>query len=338
MKTRPTLTTAPRKFLLAAIALLAVEFADAQAARAGTFSYFVTRFPYPVHSQGSSFLSGLPFLFATALSHRYEGFLLVVIAILIALQTSISSLWVIEKTRRKRTRHENRILSARIINAAEEERKNIARELHDDFAQRLSLLMLNIDQLRADVGPQGAARIQDIWDALDKLTTDIHEMSHRLHSSRLRHLGLSAALRDVCQSVSARHHIPVEFYADQDYGNLPEHIALCFYRVAQEALSNAAKYSESPSVEVKLTENPGRLAMSVTDFGVGFDPDSPTEGMGLSSMRERLRMIGGSLHIQTHPGKGTKLVAEAPTGIRTAPQGHEEFSAVQARKHERMHC
>jgi signal transduction histidine kinase len=242
---------------------------------------------------------------------RYEVYSIVFVAALVALQAGLCILWFLEKSRRKRSRRENVILNARLISAAEEERKNIARELHDDFAQRLSLLMVGIDELREDVLPRGSFRIREILDGLDKLATDIHQMSHRLHSSRLRHLGLSAALRDVCRSISNQHHIPIDFAVDQDYRELPEHIALCFYRVAQEALNNAVKHSGSDCIEVRLNGHGQDLAMTIVDYGVGFDPHVATEGMGLSSMRERLRMIGGSLQIQSRPGGGTKLQAEA---------------------------
>jgi signal transduction histidine kinase len=205
-------------------------------------------------------------------------------------------------------------LSGRLIHAAEEERQRLARELHDDFAQRLSLLSVGLDILHQQSSADGTSlhqRLQELGRDVKELAGDVHNLSHRLHSSKLRLLGLKAALTEVCRQVSRQHNLDIQLQAGELSSGLSEDVSLCFYRVAQEALNNAVKHSHSTRVEVKLGDSRGRVWMRIKDFGVGFDPTARANGIGLAAMRERLRMVGGSLQVKSSPGVGTELTAEA---------------------------
>ena len=204
-------------------------------------------------------------------------------------------------------------LSERLINAQEEERKRIARELHDHLAQRLSLLMIGLDNLVQSVqaaSPQGA-ELSELLSLADEIASDLHEISHSLHSTKLEHLGLKAALNDVCLRAAKQHHISVNLQSD-DLPGLPADLALCLFRVTQEALNNAVKYSRAAQVTVSLRQRDRLLRLVVEDSGAGFDPEAGSAGLGLASMRERLRMAHGEFAVRSAPGKGTQIVAEIP--------------------------
>jgi PAS domain S-box-containing protein len=208
---------------------------------------------------------------------------------------------------------ELRQLTARLIQSQEAERQRIARELHDDISQRLALLMMDIDAWQGEIPFQRTSdhcTLRRVMAQLDELSTDVHNLSHRLHSTKLQHLGLPAALQDLCQQFSTRHSIPIQVDAESVPPSLPEMISLCFYRVAQEALKNAVKHSGSPRIDVRVRYGEQILRMHIQDFGTGFDAASPGSGLGLMTMQERLRMVGGTLQIDSFPERGTKVVAE----------------------------
>ena len=221
---------------------------------------------------------------------------------------------------RKRRTSENTLkeLSGRLINAAEDERQRLARELHDDFSQRLALLSVNLDLLRheSSAGTSLHQELQKLKEDVSELGTDVHNLSHRLHSSKLRMLGLKAALTEVCRQVSLQHNLDIQLQAGERPSQLPEDLSLCFYRVAQESLNNIVKHSHSTRVEVKLGNSGGHVWMRIKDFGVGFDPTTRAGGIGLAAMRERLRMVGGSLQIKSSHGAGTEVIAKAKVATR----------------------
>jgi signal transduction histidine kinase len=138
-------------------------------------------------------------------------------------------------------------------------------------------------------------------------------MSQQLHSSKLDHLGLSAALKELCRRLAGQHRT-INLTTDQVPQCLSEEVSLCFYRVAQEALTNAVKHSRSARVEVAVVSDGRVLNMRIRDFGVGFDPAVERDGLGLVTMQERLKMIGGVLRFHSIPGRGTELEAEANLG------------------------
>ena len=219
----------------------------------------------------------------------------------------------------QRAHQELRQLTPRLFLVQEEERRRISRELHDDFGQRLSLVFSELDTLKRELPTKtpGRTRIRKLQDELDVLVADVHNMSHQLHSYKLDLLGLSVALKDLCQLLAGRHQIVINLTADK-LPELHKETALCLYRVAQEALANAVKHSKSARVDVSVVAEGSSLRLRVRDFGVGFDPAKQRNGLGLISMQERLRMIGGVLRFNSVSGGGTELEAEASVGMRQA--------------------
>jgi PAS domain S-box-containing protein len=217
----------------------------------------------------------------------------------------------------KSARVELQHLAARLIQAQEEERQRVARELHDDIGQRLSLLMIGLEQIRHSL-PETVTKDKEFSGLVhqaDELVTDVHALSHQLHSSKLQHLGLAVALRELCSQISRQHHIQIDFFTTDRSQHLPEGAALCLYRVAQEALNNVVKHSRAKTAIVALYWQDGGARMQITDGGVGFDSTALRPGLGLASMRERLRMVGGQFTIQPACGGGTEVLAE----VNTAP-------------------
>jgi PAS domain S-box-containing protein len=210
-------------------------------------------------------------------------------------------------------------LPSRLIQAQEEERQRIARELHDDIGQRLSLLMVELEQVNRElpVFPiEHYGNFAAVLQGIDELTTDVHHLSHQLHSSKLQYLGLKAALRELCQQIATQHEITIFEHLD-DVPDLTSDMQLCLYRVAQEALNNVVRHSSSETAYVRLTENHGISRLEISDIGIGFDLGSTSEGLGLASMRERLRSINGTFSITSSPGRGTQIVAEIPYEVDT---------------------
>lgn len=238
---------------------------------------------------------------------RYRLYLFIAIVILIV-QLGLIVALIIQRRLRANSEEAVRRLNGRLINAAEEERKRLARELHDDIGQRLSLVSIELDLMKQTAGPNGST-LNPTLQQLDEIISDIHGLSHRLHSTRLQVLGLEAALRDLCQQLQKQFNLRIDFSATS-LPSLQPDLALCFYRVAQEGLSNCVKHSGATNVQVCLTFKGGSLRLSIKDDGSGFDLTRSTSSLGLATMRERLRFVGGELTIVSGQGAGTELTAE----------------------------
>jgi signal transduction histidine kinase len=242
----------------------------------------------------------------------YQGYVVVFMTVVL-LQASLILLLVLQRRKLRRSQSRLRELSARLITAQEEERKRIARELHDDFGQRVAALRIELGVLsREDRGPRqrgASAAFRSVLSQTDALATDLRDLSHALHSSRLQHLGLHAALEDLCSALGKHHRISVAVRARTMAAAVPTEVALCLYRVAQEAVHNAVHHGGAPHIEVTLSAEGSVLRMQISDTGKGFDASESSEGFGLASMRERLNMIGGSLLVQSRPGRGTAVTA-----------------------------
>jgi two-component system sensor histidine kinase UhpB len=202
----------------------------------------------------------------------------------------------------------------RLISAQEKEKQRISRDLHDDIGQRLALLKAGLDTLDQTIPVEKAsehAQMHSLLTQVDDLVIDVHNISHQLHSSKLELLGLSVALKGVCQQLADQYGIVIDLTTQKVPKSLPEELSLCFYRTAQEGLMNALKHSESRRIDVSLDCRGQILRMRIKDFGIGFDPSVLGKGLGLVTMQERLRMVGGVLRVSSVQGKGTELEAEA---------------------------
>jgi PAS domain S-box-containing protein len=208
-------------------------------------------------------------------------------------------------------------LSGRLISAQEDERSRISRELHDDFSQRLALLAIQLGQASQslpDAEKVLSKSLHAMWERTTELAADIHKMSHQLHSSKLQHLGLLRTAKSLCEEIAKQHRIQIEFL----HRDMPEEIspdmALCFFRIVQEALNNIVKHSGAKQARVEFVGTPSLIRLRIVDAGAGFDPTSMAArgGLGLASMRERLRLLGGSIALQSSPMEGTEIVAEVP--------------------------
>jgi len=226
-------------------------------------------------------------------------------------------------TERKQAEEVIADFSGKLIDAQEAERTRIARELHDDINQRLAMVAVNLKMLKQDL--QGSdvkmsRRIQEACEQVAGLENDIQALSHRLHSSKLEYLGLEAATASLCTELSERQNVKIDFRCDGIPEELPSEVSLCLFRVLQEALHNAAKYSGAAVFEVSLTGSPQQIELKVHDSGVGFDAKvaSNGHGLGLTSMKERLRLVGGQLSIDSKPNQGTTVTARVPLSAGTA--------------------
>jgi PAS domain S-box-containing protein len=222
-------------------------------------------------------------------------------------------------TERKRTEEELASLTHRLIEAQEEERTRLARDLHDDLAQRMIGLAMQLHSV-ARVLPKDTSehtRLRQACEQASALSQDIQAISHRLHSSNLEHLGLAVAAAGFCQELSGQHDLTIDFSYDGLPIDLPKDIALCLFRVLQEGVTNAFKHSRSREFQVCLWGRVSEIDLIVQDSGIGFDPEGTIgRGLGLTSMRERLKLVDGQLSIDSRPGHGTTLRARVPLTSR----------------------
>jgi signal transduction histidine kinase len=230
-------------------------------------------------------------------------------------QSGLLALFSMQMRGRNRSDPMIRRLTGRLIKASEDERRHLARELHDDIGQRLSLVSAqlgSLNQLRAADAPDVDSDFKDSLRELDTLITDVHNLSHSLHSSKPELLGLEAALKEMCHNISQRQGLQVEFESKGELEDLNSEIAFCFYRVAQEALNNVIKHSCASRAQVTLAQEGKLLRMQVQDLGVGFNTATANVGLGLATMQERLLAIAGTFSLVSKPNGGTTITAEAP--------------------------
>jgi PAS domain S-box-containing protein len=223
----------------------------------------------------------------------------------------------------RHTHDELQLLTSRLLQRQEDERSRIARELHDDIGQRLSLLTIELDSLKDQLPSDRTEehrKIRSLVGQIEELVLDVHNMSHQLHSSKLKYLGLAVALKELCRQFSMKHQVAIDLSVDPLSQHLSEQVSLCLYRVAQEALSNAVRHSTSGHIEVKLTGQESILRLQIRDFGTGFDPSVQDKGLGLIAMQERLRIIEGKLRVNSSPGSGTEIVAEVNLERQSSPE------------------
>jgi PAS domain S-box-containing protein len=225
-------------------------------------------------------------------------------------------------TERKLAEEAISTFSRRLIEAQETERTRIARELHDDINQRLAMVAVSLKTLKQDLPhseQKTSRRLDETCAQVSELEDDIQALSHRLHPSKLEYLGLEAAAASLCRELSERQNVKIDFRCDGLREDLSDDVSLCFFRVLQEALHNAVKYSGVDEFEVSLESVSDEIQLRVHDSGVGFDPTLTTaeHGLGLTSMSERLKLVSGELAIHSRPQEGTTILARVPISQAT---------------------
>jgi signal transduction histidine kinase len=214
-------------------------------------------------------------------------------------------------------------LTGKMLTTQESESRRIARELHDDLNQNLALVAMELDLLSQPGNREGGTqKASELSIQVKKLSTFVHALSHQLHPAKLEQLGLVKSLRSLCRELSSAHEVVIDYDVAEIKVPLPSSTALCFYRIAQEALSNAIKHSESEVIEVQLQVIENVLTMTIQDDGKGFDPEDTGEkqGLGLLSMRERVRLEQGTVQVMARPGEGTRIEVHAPLNEKTAEE------------------
>jgi signal transduction histidine kinase len=223
----------------------------------------------------------------------------------------------IDITERHRVEEETRQVSGRLITAQEDERKRIARELHDDLNQRLALLSVEMELFgvdSTDARGSARARLDSMASHVKDLSCEVHRLSYQLHPAKLDQLGLVVAARTFCREISAQSGIPVQFEQDDVPRNVAVDVALCLYRVIQEAVQNSVRHNGGAAIHVSLTHAAQQIRLRITDEGKGFDVEHAVHngGLGLVSMRERVRQVNGSIRITSSPGHGARIEVNVP--------------------------
>jgi len=221
-------------------------------------------------------------------------------------------------------REELQMLTEKLFKAQDSERQRIARDLHDDFSQRLAALVLDVASLQRHprLLPELIGKaLEPVREELKQLSDDLRQLAHRLHPSLLKHAGLGAALEEYIQQAMQRTGLNITLKASNAPDSLPLDLATCLFRVCQESLQNVVKHAKATEVLVKLSGSSKGIGLSVTDNGTGFDShdkSSHQKGLGVTSMQERLRLLNGFLNIHSRVASGTKVCAWIPFQEKTS--------------------
>ena len=211
-------------------------------------------------------------------------------------------------------------LGARLLHAQDTERSRIARELHDDISQQVGLLSMNLELLYEAVPPGTEPLAGDALNQAREIARKIHDLSHRLHPTRLRLTGLVAALQTLQRELS-RPGTTITFTHDRVPANLPVELNLSLFRVVQEALQNALKHSKARTVAVDLRSSSNGLALAISDDGEGFNVDAAWgTGLGLISMSERIEAVGGTFDLRSRLGEGKFFTITVPLAVDAAAE------------------
>jgi signal transduction histidine kinase len=201
----------------------------------------------------------------------------------------------------------------KLIHSQEQERHRIARELHDDIVQQLTLVGLDLDRLRTEVDSSVNLRLAGVYDRVSEVAKATRDLSHTLHPFALEYLGLAPALRTLCRHTGALSFITINFTEENVPSGLTAEISLCLYRVAQGALQNIVKHSHAQTASMELKTRSGHALLRIVDDGVGITPEQHhSGGMGLASMRERVCALDGTFEVRSGRLKGTTVEASVP--------------------------
>ena len=224
---------------------------------------------------------------------------------------------VADVTERKLAEEALSSVSRRLIEAQEQERARIARELHDDLSQRMALLSISLEQFEhgmPDLSPQARQHLRKIAEAATEVSSSIHDLSRQLHPYKLDTLGLVASLENFCKEFSGQHNLQVQFLHNDLSGQIPKDVTICLFRIVQEALRNVVKHSGAAEAKVEVSGHDDRVDLCISDSGAGLRPESAKAeaGLGLISMRERLRLVGGHLSVESEPTHGMLIRVRIP--------------------------
>jgi signal transduction histidine kinase len=242
---------------------------------------------------------------------QYRGAILAAVGVM-TVQTGLIAGLLVQRSRRRVAEEQSRGLTRRLFTAHEDERRRLARELHDDLSQRLARLAIDAGQMEEERAPvTGTASVSE---GLARLSDDVHALSYRLHPSIIEDLGLVEALEAECERFSQAEGISATLdSAELDVKLMPE-VSLCLFRIAQESLTNVARHAEASQVSLSLRPSSGEVRLEIRDDGVGFDAAEPPSraSLGLAGMKERVDLVRGRLQIQSTRGRGTTVTAWVP--------------------------
>jgi signal transduction histidine kinase len=219
-----------------------------------------------------------------------------------------------------------------LLNAQDDERRRISREIHDDLGPRIWEIGFHVRQIVAgtELPKSIVSKLHDVMNKTAELGNVIRNLSHQLHSPVLEIAGLAAGLRSLCRDFQGKLGIPIVFTSCSDLKNVPNEIALCLYRIAQESLNNIGKHSGARNASVQVSRTLRKIHLRISDSGIGFTLGSQTgNGLGLISMTERAQLLDGSLQIRTHPGGGTQVHVSLPL-LRGRPSGARTGARAEA--------
>ncbi|MHC4939411.1 MAG: sensor histidine kinase [Planctomycetota bacterium] len=230
---------------------------------------------------------------------------------------------------RERSAEVLRDLSQRVMESQEEERRRIASELHDGLGQELALLAVEADMLaQSQREPEEFAEtLRGISEHAQSIASQVHAISHALHPAPLEQLGVITATRSLCDELARVHGVEIEVTADETRASVPRDVALCLYRIAQEALGNAIRHGQTKRASVRIAVADDAIGLVVADEGIGFDESTKRSGLGLVGMRERVRHLGGRFGLTSQPNEGTRIEVELPTKKAPSPDGERASGA-----------
>jgi len=227
---------------------------------------------------------------------------------------------VLDVTKRKQAEEALSTVNRRLIEAQEQERTRIGRELHDDVNQRLAMLAVELEQLQ-DNPSEVERRARKLRSEITEISNDVQSLSHDLHTSKLEYLGVVAGIKSWCREFAERQGIEIDFRSDVT-SVLPFEVGRTLFRILQEAVHNAIKHSGVKRIEVQLLQKSNELHLIVSDSGRGFDVEGAfqSKGLGLTSMRERVRLVNGTIAIESKPMGGTTIEVRVPLESRHSSQ------------------
>jgi len=252
----------------------------------------------------------------STLWERSKWVLLTAFSIILGL-VALAAYLLYERMQLNAARNEQMRLSGMLIKAQEQERSRLAAEIHDDFSQRLAVLSLALETTAEGIPEslhETSGQMHELINAASEIGADLHTLWHRLHSSTLERLGLAAGVASFCKEFSAQQGMHVVFSHQDVPRSVSSDVALCLFRIVQEGLRNVKKHSGAASAQVRIENMDDTLHLSIDDDGKGFDMKGVSErqGLGLWSMRERVRLVGGRFKIHSDTQKGSRIEVWVP--------------------------